>query len=101
MMRKYVSLKLQHKTYVDDTTKTYERDLQIKNCAFYFILACVQTSPPPSEKGGRGDDSSSFVFPEEGGRLYAGNFILDNRNNRSVFVYVTHSSSHIIKLFRT
>ena len=52
MMRKYVSLKLQHKTYVDDTTKTYERDLQIKNCAFYFILACVQTSPLPEKKAG-------------------------------------------------
>lgn len=37
-MRKYMSLKLQHKTYVDDTTKTYERDLQIKNCAFYSII---------------------------------------------------------------
>ena len=98
-MHKYVSLKLQHKTYV--ATKTYERDLQIKNCAFYFILACVQTSPLPQKKAGEETTSPLPFFPEGGGRLYTGYFILDNRNNRSVFVHVTPRSSHIIKLFRT
>ena len=50
-----------------------EHEALANNILVAFVLACVQTFPPPSEKN-REKSLFSRFFLREGGRLYTGYF---------------------------